>query len=294
MSGDAVDGRRVESTGDAIADASTPGSDHLVGTILRREIRTVVRTRTFLLLALAVTLVLLATAWVGGGIRAGYVPTVVDLLTPLELLIPIVAVAFGYRAVFADEQRGELDVLRTYPVSSWHIIFGIYAGRALGLIVTVTVPLLLIGIAVIATDADTVRVYATHAGADSPLLFARAVVLTVVFALVVLAMALALSALASSTRSALALAIAAVIFLLVGADLAIVTGVASGVIGDSGLIYAIALSPLSAYRGLVLETAVVVASGTGPRTASPIASLISLGCWMIGSLIVAILALDRA
>ena len=83
----------------------TPGAGRLLRTIVGRELRTVVRTRTFLLLGFALTAVLLGAAWVGGGLGAGYVATTVDLLTPLELLVPIVAVAFGYRAVLADERR---------------------------------------------------------------------------------------------------------------------------------------------------------------------------------------------
>ena len=280
--------------GEALGERAAPGASHIVGTIVRRELWTVVRTRTFLLLGFALTAVLVGVAALGGGLRAGYVPTAVDLLTPLELLVPIVAVAFGYRAVLGDDQRGELDVLRTYPVSSWQIVGGIFLGRAAGLVAAVTLPLAFVGVAVALTETEASILYATHTGADSPLLYLRVIVLTILFALVVLAVAIAISAIASAARSALALAVVALIVLLVGADLALVYGLSSGLVGEDSLIHALALSPLSAYRGLVLETAVVVASGTGPQTAAPLSSLIGLAVWGLGSLAVATAALDRS
>jgi len=271
-----------------------PGTAHIVGTIVRRELRTVARTRSFLLLGAALTAVLLGVGWLGGGLRSGYVPTAVDLLTPLELLVPVVAVAFGYRAVLGDQRRGELDVLRTYPVASWQIVAGVYVGRAVGLVVAVLAPLAVVGGAVAVVEHDTAIIYATHAGADSPLLYARMVVLTVLFALVVLAVAIAISAVASATRSALALAVVALVVLLVGADLALVYGLSAGILGDGSLIHALALSPLSAYRGLVLETAVVVAAGTGPQTAAPLSSLLGLALWWLASLSIAAYGVERA
>lgn len=280
--------------GEETVERTTPGAIHLLGTIVKRELRTVIRTRTFLLLAFALTIVLLGIAWVGGGITAGYVPTTVDLLTPLELLVPIVAVAFGYRAVLADKRRGELDVFETYPLESWQIVGGVYLGRAAGLVAAVGIPLVLVGLAVALTGTQEIRIFATHTGADSPVLFARLIVLTILFALVVLAVAIAISAIASTTRSALALGVVALIILLVGADLAIVYGLGAGFIGDGSLLHALALSPISAFRGLVLDTAVVVAAGTGPQTAAPLASILGLVAWGVVSLAVATLAVRRA
>ena len=277
-----------------IGNRTAPGPGHVVATIVRRELWTVVRTRTFLLLGFALTAVLLGVAVLSGGLRAGYVPTAVDLLTPLELLVPVVAVAFGYRAVLGDEQRGELDVLRTYPVSPWQIVGGIYLGRAAGLIAAVTLPLAFVGVAVALTEREASILYATHTGADSPLLYLRVVLLTILFALVLLAVALAISAIASTARSALALGVVALVVLLVGADLALVYGLSSGIVPEESLIHALALSPLSAYRGLVLETAVVVAAGTGPQTAAPLSSVIGLLVWGVGSLAVATAALRRS
>ncbi|MCU4924992.1 ABC transporter permease [Halobacteria archaeon AArc-dxtr1] len=271
---------------------TAPGATSRTLRIVARELRTVVRTWTFFVLAAAFAAVVIGIAWVGG-VSSGFVPTVVDLQTPLELLVPILAIAFGYRAIVGDQQRGELDVLRTYPVSARELVFGVYLGRAIGLIVAVVVPLFYAGAWVFAAREEPLGRYASHMGADSPLLFARFVVLTVVFALVILAVALAVSALVSGTRSALALSVVALLLLLVGLDLALVFGLTAGYISDGSLVHALAVSPLSAYRGLVFESVIVTATGTGPRTASPLASVLGLAVWMIASLAIATWAVKR-
>ncbi|MFC6719007.1 ABC transporter permease [Natrialbaceae archaeon GCM10025810] len=283
----------VEPTTDEVrGDRRAPGSLRRIDRIVRREVRTLARTRTFYVLSAALAIVLVTVAVLGSA-SAGYVPTVVNLITPLELLVPVVAIAFGYRAIVADRERGELDVLVTYPISTRELVLGIYVGRAIGILVAITAPLLLVGASVAFLREDPPEIYATHAGADSPILFARFVVLTLVFALAVLAIALAISALTSGTRSALALAIVGLVVLLVGFDLALVFGFANSLISDSSLIDAIAISPLSAYRGLVFETVITTAAGTGPKSASPIASVGSLVIWTIASLGVATWAVNR-
>ncbi|RKD88977.1 ABC transporter permease [Halopiger aswanensis] len=283
----------VESATDEVRDGQrAPGSLRRIDRIVWREVRTLARTRTFHVLSVALAIVLVTVAVLGSA-SAGYVPTVVSLITPLELLVPVVAVAFGYRAIVADRERGELDVLVTYPISTRELVMGIYVGRAVGILVAITTPLLLVGASVAYLREEPPEIYATHAGADSPILFARFVVLTLVFALVVLAVALAISALSSATRSALALAIVGLVVLLVGLDLALVFGFATSIIPDGSLIDAIAISPLSAYRGLVFETVISTAAGTGPKSASPIASVGSLGIWTVGSLGVAMWAVNR-
>ncbi|MFP8953756.1 ABC transporter permease [Natrialbaceae archaeon A-arb3/5] len=264
-----------------------------IGQLVTRELKTLARTRTFSLLGVTLAAVLLGIAWVSGSVRAGYVPTVVDLLTPLELLVPVVAIAFGYRAIASDEQRGELDILDTYPVTARELVFGVYIGRAVGLLAVIIIPLGLVASATAYLHEEPIELYATHASADSPILFVRFIVLTALFALAVLAVAIAISALASGTRGALGLSVVTLVILLVGLDLALVYGLASGYIGDSSLVDAIAISPLSAYRGLVFETVVVTAAGTGPRAASPISSVLGLTVWTIASLAASIWAVRR-
>ncbi|MFC7081678.1 ABC transporter permease [Halorussus caseinilyticus] len=108
--------------------------------VVGRELTTVVRTRAFLALAGGFAAVVAVLAWTAGAV--GYVPLVLDLLTPVEVLVPALALAFGYRSVLGDDERGELDVIRTYPVSRATFVLGVYLGRAAALLVALVVPLL--------------------------------------------------------------------------------------------------------------------------------------------------------
>jgi len=271
---------------------AAPGPGSLLKRIFRREVDTSVAQTSYAVFFVVLTLVLLGLAWIGGGIHGGYVPTVVDLLIPLQLLVPVIAVALGYQAIRNDERRGELDVLETYPVSAWQLVFGIYLGRAVGVVLAVLVPLLVLILPITVVSDPRPLVYATHTGADSPLLYLRFVMITVLFALVMLAIALAVSSIVSTARTAIAAGAVTLIVVLFGLDIAIAYGFAAGLIGESGLLYSLAVSPLSAYRGLVLETAIVVVAGTGPQTASPVASLGALLVWGGVSLGVAVRTLQ--
>ncbi|WP_458207984.1 ABC transporter permease [Haladaptatus sp. NG-SE-30] len=250
-----------------------------------RELTTVVRTRAFLLLAFAFALVVAALAWTTGTV--GYVPLVLDLLTPVEVLVPALALAFGYRTVLADEERGELDVIRTYPVSRETFVVGAYLGRAAALLVAVVTPLLAVAVLVPLFGGVGTTVIASHAASDSPVLYLRFVVLTAAFVLVMTAAAIAVSTTTESTWAALAFGVALGVAFVVGFDAAIVAGLAGGVVSEGGLSLLLGLSPNSAFRGLVLET-VVGGVDSGAPAASLVASLLGLVLWLGGSLAVAV------
>lgn len=246
--------------------------------VVARELDTVVRTRTFTALAVAFAAVVLGIAWAGG--TPSYLSTVLTLLTPVEALVPALAVAFGYRAVRADAARGELAVIRTYPVTRLEYTLGLYVGRAAALLVAVLVPLLLVVPVVARYGGAGTDVVAAHGGTDSVLLYLRFLVLVAAFTLVALAIAVAISTLARGGRSALALGVGAVLLLVVGLDLAVVAGVGAGVFGGAELQYVLALSPNSAFRALVLETVVGTAADTG-RGADALAGLLGLAGWFV-------------
>lgn len=250
-------------------------------TVVERELSTVVRTRTFLVLGLGFAVVVLGLAWAGG--TAGYLPAVLTLLTPVEALVPALALAFGYRAVRADASRGELSVLRTFPVSGWTYVLGVYLGRAAALLVALLVPLLLVVPLVLLFGGPQTSVIVAFEGGDPFVLYVRFVVLTALFGLVALAVALALSTLARSDRAALALGVLVALALVVGLDLAVYAGLGSGAVSAGALEYLLALGPNSAFRGLVLETVIGPAAPGGPA-ANPLASVIGLVAWLAGSL----------
>lgn len=256
--------------------------------VAQRELETLARTRTVLLLGTGYVVVVLAL-FLGSG-TGGYIPAVLDLLTPMEVLVPALAFAFGYRAVLADATRGELETLRTYPLDRTTFVVGVFVGRLAGFLPVVLVPLLAAGGLVAVGGPEQVSVLAGHGTVDTPVLYLRFVTLTVAFATVSLAAAVAVSAAARSTREALALAVALVLALVVGFDATIVAALAGGLVGPDSLSTLAGLSPNSAYRGLVFGLAVGETYVQAAPLANPLTSALGLLGWFVGSLTVAVRA----
>lgn len=261
--------------------------------LVGRELRTVARTRIYALLAIGFAGLLLALTAGGGGAQTGYLLAVVDLLLPLELLVPLAAVAIGYRSVVDDLERGELAVLETYNVPAWVYVAAIYVGRAALLSAVLAGSLLVSGLVIAFAAAPDTTVYATHSGVDSPILWGRFLVLTVLFGLVMEALVVLLSVVARSVRAAIVLATGGVLLAAAGGDALIVLGLADGWLAESDLLAALAVAPNSAYRGLVFETVIGVASATESGSAAPLWSLLGLVGWLVGSLAAATLLVSR-
>jgi ABC-2 type transport system permease protein len=261
--------------------------------VVARELLTVFRSRSYWVLLAGVLAVVFGMVSLGGGPEAGYLPTALDLLLPLELLVPAVAVALGYPPIVGDAGRGELEVLETYPLPAWGYVVGTYVGRAIGLVALVGVPLSLLAVYVSLTVDPAVTTVATHQGVDSILLFGRFGVLTVGFALTVLAIVLAASALAWSRQVAVVFAIAVFGIVVVALDVLLLRGFAANVIGADVLTTALALSPTSAYRGLVFETVLSPAQTPEVRNSNVLASGLGLLAWAVVSLWIATVAVER-
>lgn len=258
--------------------------------VVAREIRTVVRTRVYALLSLGLAVVFVQLLRGSDATAGGYVPTAVDLLLPLEVLVPLVAVALGYRA-FSGE-NDDVTVLLTYPLSRLSLVFGVFIGRLAGLAGVVTAPLAVVAVMVSRSAGPETAVFATHRGADSPVLFVRFVALTLAFGAVVLALTMAASVFVRTGRAALALALAVLVAVVGGGDILAFAGLASGTVGDSALPTVLAASPNSAYRGLVLEFVVGVATGrSGAIEVS--AALTSLCGWLVAGLAVTTVGIGR-
>jgi len=260
--------------------------------VLARELVTVARARSTLVLLVGVTAVTFGVALAFGS-QPAFLPTAVDLLLPMELLVPAVAVALGYRTIAADDRRGELEVLDTYPVAPWQYVLGVYLGRAVAMLAVLAGPLLLVGLYVVVSPSPGASPLATHQGVDSPIIFVRFVVLTVLFGFTVLAMALAASALARSRRGALVFGIVALGLVVAGFDLLVLRGFVAEWFDAGRLTTVMALSPTSAYRGLVFETVVSTATESGVRQASVGLSTVGLFLWTLLSLLVATVGVDR-
>lgn len=256
-------------------------------TVFRREILTVLRTRAYLALGVGYIAVVVAAAWFSGGAESGYLPAASSLSTPTELLVPVVAFALGYRVVLSDRSTGELDVLKTYGIGRAEYVLGVYAGRLVALSVILVAPLVVVAALVWTQSGPSITVIAWHGGVDSPLLLARFAVLTVGLGAAVLSVAVAVSAVSGSVRSALALVVLVWIVLALGADLGVISSVVAEAVSDDAVIWLTSLSPNTAFRGLVLESVVGVAS-SNVRATSAVASTVSLGLWTVGPLVVAI------
>jgi len=260
----------------------------LLFAVVGRELDTVVRTRVFVLLALAFAAVVVGLAWAGGGAAGGYAPVTLDLLLPVEVLVPLLAFAFGYRAILGDAQRGELEMLRTYPLSRLTLVSGVYVGRAVALLVAVLAPLVLVGLLVPFLHTSAASFLPSHADANSAVVYLRFLVLTALFSLVVLAVALAISAAARSTREALVLVVVVFVALAVGFDLALVAALAGDLLPQGALTWLLAASPASAFRGLVFTLAVNIPTTGGVQVASPLASLGGLLVWLVGAFLLSV------
>lgn len=259
--------------------------------IAGREFTTVLRTPASIALAVLFGLVVLAVPVLGGA--GGYLPLVLNLLTPVEVLVPVLAFGLGYRAIRAEADRGELELARTYPLARSTYLAGVFVGRVAVLATAVVVALLVALVFVPLADQPAPSFLAVHGTIDDPTYYARFVVLSLLYAVVALAAALAVSSLARSGREAIGLAVGVLLFVVVGFELAVVAGLGRGVLGADLLGVVLAVSPASAFRGLALATAAAPLSDVGPATASAIASVLGLVAWLAGSIAIATLGLWR-
>ncbi|GAB6878387.1 hypothetical protein JCM17823_06610 [Halorubrum gandharaense] len=223
-----------------------------VGTVFRRELATVARTPGYAILAIGLLVVLGGLVAVGGGGETGYVPAIVDLLLPTEVLVPLLSVVLGYRALLGDTDTGELAVIRTYPVTTASYVFGVLLARTVALFAIVGVPFVLVGIFVWLTAAPDTGIFATHTGVDSPLLYVRFLTFVALLGVTYLSISAAVSALASSRRSAIALGVLVIIAGVLGGDLALLRALGDGTT-PSAIPARLALTPNGAFRGLVFE-----------------------------------------
>ena len=228
-----------------------------VGTVFRRELATVLRTPGYGVLAGGLLAVLGLLVAVGGGGATGFVPTVVDLLLPAELLVPVLATVLGYRALLSDVVSGELAVIRTYPVSIAGYVVGILLARLVALVAVVGLPFAAVGGYVWLTAAPDTGIFATHTGVDSPLLYVRFLALSLLLGAAFLATSMWVSAAATSRRNAVALAVLAFLVGTLGGDLSLIQSLMAGA-DPSAVAGRAALTPNGAFRGLVFETVIGV------------------------------------
>lgn len=274
---------------DASGDAGVGrlGAVGAIGTVFRRELATVLRTPGYGVLAIGLLAVLGGLVAVGGGGATGFVPVIVDLLLPTEVLVPLLAVVLGYRSLLADAASGELAVIRTYPVGVGSYVLGVLLARFIALLAVVGVPFALVGAYVWVTAAPDTGIFATHAGVDSPLLYLRYLAFVALLGAAFLSLSAAVSAVASSRRSALALAVLALVAGVLGGDLALLRSLAEGT-SATAIPARIALTPNGAFRGLVFEHVIGVAFAADDGVVDTGRALGSLVGWTVAGVVVSI------
>lgn len=254
--------------------------------VVERELRTLVRSRSLLFVAAVFVAAVGGFGGMATGSAGGYVSLAMDLLVPVELLVPTLAFAFVYRSIRGDDERGELDVLQTYPLSRVDYVLGVYLGRTAALLVVVLVATGVAGVVTALGTEQPVSFLATHRAGDTPVVYVRFVVLVAAYTLVVSALALAVSAAARTTREALGAAVALLVVVAVGLDLLIVGLLSAGGVAPETLGPLLGASPASAFRGLVAELAVAPALAESPPVpaASPLSSAVGLFGWLVAGL----------
>jgi ABC-2 type transport system permease protein len=245
--------------------------------VAQREFLTVLRTPMLLALAAGYLVLTTGIAWLS--VAGAYVALVLDLLTPVEVLVPVLAFAFGYRAILGDRESGELETLRTYPVDRLAYVGGVYLGRAVAVLSVVLSGLVVSALFVPLSTGRELSFTASHATVDSPALYLRFVVLTAVFALVVLAVAVLVSATARSSRGGLALAVGVVVALVVGLDSAVISALSGGFLSPDALTALLAVSPNSAFRSLVFGLSVGPTGATVPDGPAVGVAALGLAGW---------------
>lgn len=250
--------------------------------IAQREFLTVIRTRMLVLLSAGFVALAVVLSWLGSS--GAYLALVFDLLTPIEVLTPVLAFAFGYRSILGDRERGELETIRTYPIGSAGYVAGVYLGRAVAVLGVVLLGLFAAGLLVPLGQEEQLTVVASHGTVDSPALYLRYAAVTAAFTLVALAVALLVSAAARSTRSGLALATGAVLALVVGFDSALIGALTGGLVSPDGITALLALSPSSAYRSLVFELALAPAGISVPPGPAAFVGTLGLAAWLVAAL----------
>jgi ABC-type transport system involved in multi-copper enzyme maturation permease subunit len=257
-----------------------------VATVFRRELATVVRTPGYGVLAVGLLVVLGGLLAAGGGGATGFVPAVVDLLFPTEVLVPLAGVVLGYRALLTDSASGELAVIRTYPVRIGEYVAGVVLARLAALGAAVGVPYAVVGVAVWLTAAPDTGIFATHAGVDSPLLYVRFLAFVLLLGGAYVSLAAAVSALAASRRSAIALGTLALVAGVLGGDLVLLRSLAAGA-SPSTVPASLALTPNGAFRGLVFEHVIGVAFAPEGGFVSTTRAVGSLVGWTLLGAVVA-------
>ncbi|WP_435115311.1 ABC transporter permease [Halolamina sp. C58] len=245
-----TDGGVAEEPTFAIPNGVREGSalDQIV-TVARLEFALAVRNRwAFALTALFASLSVLVVALGGQGgvVRADAV--VVSLVELTALLLPLVALLFGYDAVVGSDESGWLGVLFALPVPRSRIVVGTYLGR-LAVFTGAVVAGFGVGGLWLAGAGRFTSAYLGLVGA------------AVLGGAAFLALSVLLSTLAAEKTHALGGALLLWVWVALVHDLVSVGLIAADVVGPDWLAVFVLANPATAFRVLALQSVPTVTGG---------------------------------
>ncbi|NHX36162.1 MULTISPECIES: ABC transporter permease [Halolamina] len=262
------------------ADGSPLGQ---VATIARLEFSLAVRNRwAFALTALFASLSVLVVALGGQGgvVRADAV--VVSLVELSALLLPLVALLFGYDAVVGSDESGWLGVLFALPIPRGRVVLGTYLGR-LAVFSGGVVAGFGVGGLWLAIQGRLTTAYLGLVGA------------AVLGGAAFLALSVLLSTLAAEKTHALGGALLLWVWVALVHDLVSVGLIAADVVGPNWLPVFVLANPATAFRVLALQSVPTVTGGmaevlvgSGVTTPVLVAALVvwsAAGAWLASRLI---------
>lgn len=243
------DGGVTEAT--ALASPGLPANSALgqITTVARLEFALAVRNRwPFALTALfaSMSVLVVALGGQGGVVRADAV--VVSLVELSALLLPLVALVYGYDAIVGSHEAGWLGVLFALPVPRSRIVVGTYLGR-----------LAVFSSAVIA-GFGVGGLWLAGAGRLTPA-YLSLVGASILGGAAFLALALLLSTVAAEKTHALGATLLLWVWIALVHDLVSVGLIAADFVGPDWLAVFVLANPVTAFRVLALQSVPTVTGG---------------------------------
>jgi Cu-processing system permease protein len=225
-----------------------PGTASTLLTIVRRELRSTISSRWFLLYSIAFAGLGLCVSYVsatslGGSGLAGFGRTSAGLINLVLLVVPLMALTTGAGAIAGDRERGTLAFLVAQPVRRWELLLGRTFALALTLVCSICMGFGL-----------SALVLAWQGSATDFRPFMLLVGLTTMLAMSMLSLGILISTLCRRSAVAIGIAIFVWLVLVFATDLAHMAGALATSISIEWLFRLAVASPLQAFKMWSLQS----------------------------------------
>lgn len=250
---------------------------------------------TALMTGLALVLTLLGSAPTGATKISSLAVTIVSLSSLSIFFVPLIALLLSYDAVVAEEDRGTLLLLLSYPVARWQVIVGKFCGQFILLSSSIVIGFGIAGLVIVLSADQAVE---DQAWAGFAMLIGSSILLGAIF----LALGLATSAFVRERGTAAGAAIGIWLLFVLIYDLGLIGLLASSagqMLNDMLITGLLLANPTDVYRMLNLtgsaEAAALSAMTglTGSGSVSPQTLTALLCLWIVGPLMAACVLFER-